>query len=297
LVAALERELGSPPAEVAISERHDRIEEGEGLIRAAFEQARRSGRPEWQRMSLAVLKNRILDLTRREFDERDWGAENIREFASLFPAVANLDLATKPASVTLLGDLPGQVVESELPLPVPGTRAEWRIRKDLWDAILDGRSGSVYVWDNERAVPVPPDAWSDDDPRPRLPTVGRDEMLGWRSAFRDNEAASATDPSVREALDHWLQSWLTAAALPHRIRIRWIIELKRRVRERLEAWFDERGIHRPRDYIEVANKASPAEASETERLRDLVVRCVRAMTREELDELRLPPSVLLRVRS
>ncbi len=47
-------------------------------------------------MTLAVLKNRVLDHTDRSFDEARWGAGSFREFVGMFPEVVSVDSSTRP---------------------------------------------------------------------------------------------------------------------------------------------------------------------------------------------------------
>ncbi len=47
------------------------------LILAAFKQARAKGKPDWEVMTTAVLKNRILQLTGLSFNPNDYGASTL----------------------------------------------------------------------------------------------------------------------------------------------------------------------------------------------------------------------------
>lgn len=61
------------------------------LIEQAFEDARRTGRPDWHTMTIAVLKNRILTRN-RSFQERDYGARTIAGFVRRYPDLLLLDV-------------------------------------------------------------------------------------------------------------------------------------------------------------------------------------------------------------
>jgi hypothetical protein len=63
------------------------------LTRQAFEQARLSGRQEWQMMTTAVLKNRMLQLTSREFTEAAYGANSVLDLVRLIPETVELEEA------------------------------------------------------------------------------------------------------------------------------------------------------------------------------------------------------------
>ncbi len=73
----------------------------EPKIREAFHQARIRGKQDWRRMAWPVLKNRLLDLTSRTFDERDYGARTGPEFAARFPHLLEVDASTVPVTLTL----------------------------------------------------------------------------------------------------------------------------------------------------------------------------------------------------
>jgi hypothetical protein len=267
------------------------LESGAQLLQRAFEAARDQDRADWQTMTAAVLKNRILDLTDRSFRESDWGASSFRGFLSLFSNLIDIDTTTKPASVRWIGPVDGD------PAPtVAGTRFELgprrRIRDDLWRAVLDYTSGQVYLWDGRAAVGVPRDAAAPD--APLLPTLTREEFAVWRSEFVDQ--ALAENPLAEGTLCSWRDSEAGTAALPRLLRSVWIGELKGRVLSRLLGWFEERGIEPPADLVSDVLRRPPAD-HDTEQIRELVLRCVAVMSRAQLEDLRLPPDAVLRARS
>ncbi len=98
------------------------------LIRAAFAKAQESGRPDWQRMTVAVLKNRILDLTEGTFRESDYdyGASTFQEFARNHGDILAFDDTRTPPVAILKGPSP----ESGL--------VQARIRSDTDDRIAPG---------------------------------------------------------------------------------------------------------------------------------------------------------------
>ena len=52
------------------------------LLEKAFVSARDSGKRGWNRMTIAVLKNRLLQLTNRTFTESTFGAKSLLELLS-----------------------------------------------------------------------------------------------------------------------------------------------------------------------------------------------------------------------
>ena len=124
-------------------------QDSRALIRDAFEKAKASGRPDWHRMSVAVLKNRILDLTQGLFKESDHGATTFQDFVRQHGDILELDRNTKPPVAILKGVSPE-------PESTP-QRTAVRIRADLWRAVLDFSSHRRYVWDGEEHVARPDD--------------------------------------------------------------------------------------------------------------------------------------------
>lgn len=264
---------------------------GAELILAAFAKARESGKPEWQVMTTAVLKNRLLDLTDGAFQQADWGATTFGEFVRQFPDIVALDSTTRPPTVRLLESAePVAVQEAPSLLPLGPQR---RIRADLWRAVLDFSGDEVYLWDHDTAIGVPSDSLGTDDPRPILPTVARQEFAAWRAEFVT--AHADVPPPVLAALETWKNEGLGTRSLPARFRNVWTAEVKRRVLERLIAWFSEHDLKLPDDLVETREPLRPPEP-DVERLREFVILCVQAMTQEELEALCLPASVLARTR-
>jgi hypothetical protein len=262
-------------------------EQGARLIRSAFNLARESGSADWQTMTTAVLKNRLLDLTDREFKETDWEAKSFREFVALFSDVIEAVPGAHPSEVRLLGDLhlpPG--VASGKPLDLGARR---NIRSDLWNAILDYSSGKKYWWDGERAVSDAEDAVSLGK---LLPTLDEEEFKTWRHEFVQEQSTEKSEHA--SFLYGWLERTEPLAQLPASLRIPWVIELKRRVLTRLEEWFEQEGIPLPAD---VVTDNWPKKRTDTDVLRDRVLAAVSSMSREELESLMLPATVLLRSRN
>jgi hypothetical protein len=263
------------------------------LIRQSFEAARESEVADWRSMTSAVLKNRILDLTGRGFDESRWGAENFRGFVDQFREIVEVDTSKRPPRVVYLAETTdpeaqhADVGEGSTITRVASGRSK-RIRQDLWRAIIDYSSGQIYVWDGEMAVPKADDA----DASPVLPTLDQSELRGWRKDFVDG-ITSPDDASLGSFLAVWANSESGTSGLPGPLRQQWIEHLKNQVAQRLLDWFSEESVVPPSDLIEDVRPRRSASAN-VEALRSYVMDCVRAMNQAELEDLRLPPSAALR---
>jgi hypothetical protein len=271
----------------------DLHQEGADLIRRAFEAARDSEVADWQSMTSAVLKNRILDLTDREFDESRWGAENFRGFVDQFGEILELDTSKRPPRVIYLPETTGSEARSSDVREGPAiTRVASgrlkRIRQDLWRAIVDYSSGQIYVWDGEMAVPKGDDA----DARPILPTLDQADVRRWREDFVGGTNLSE-DANLGPYLAAWAKSESGTPGLPGPLRQQWIENFKNQVAQRLLDWFSENSIVPPSDLVEDARPGRKAPTN-VEALRSYVMDCVRAMNQAELEALRLPPSAALR---
>jgi hypothetical protein len=275
-------------------------EQARALIRSAFERARESGKPDWRRMSLAVLKNRILQLTKQAFREQDFGAPTFLAFVRLFGDLLEIDEATRPLTVILRPGTPDSPAEGDKQLTLapgdgqqlyvdsPGTR----VRPDLWNAVMDYSSGTTFGWDShqQRARPIEPD-----EDRPRLPTITAGDLQAWRNAFVAAHADTLTGANL-EKLTSWRDQGLATNALPPVLRKPWNAELKKEAIQRLRAWFEAQSLPVPTLLVKVGGpEAKPGE--DVEALRKYVLDCVRVMTKDELEELRLPARVLMRARN
>lgn len=255
----------------------------EDLLRSVFDDARASGKSDWNVMTVAVLKNRLLDRTGRQFSETDYGAKSITELVRRFPRLLALDDSVQPPRVTLRGDLGDGRMRSY---------AGRQIRPDLWTAMVDYTRGEPYVWTGD--VAMAQSEYRGSKPAIVLPTISRDEELDWRTEFVDRESSALNDDQ-RAKLEAWRDRHLGSAVLPSLLQRRWNEELKGHLVDRLRKWFDDNGMQQPRDLIVPIRKPSGTPAhSELDKLRILIIKCVENMTLDELRELRLPPEALLR---
>jgi hypothetical protein len=246
-----------------------------GLVVEAFEQARRSGKSEWWVMTAPVLKNRLLQITDRKFDQSSFGADTLTELLSLpeLNSVVTVDASARPVRVTLRG----RDHEDE-------ARAETSVRPDLWKAILDYSSGTTWSWDEAtRSVTEGGDL--------ALPTLTEDEMDGWRAEFASQHRDDARPDGP---LSKWLEGGLGAAALPLALRSAWYAFLKSKVVARLQQWFESQSLDPPPDLLRTKKKAGRSGPSDAD-LRSYVLRVVGQMTPEELRMVQLPAAAVARL--
>lgn len=263
------------------------------LLLQAFETARSSGRDDWRAMTVAVLKNRLLDLTDGAFTETDYASPTFGYFVSLFPNLLEVEVHEKRQPVVRLRDaalpeltnLPGHQIP-------PATYT--RLRPDLWRAFFDFRSGRTYVWDVDRAIAEPgvPDA-----AHIVIPTLSPVEEAQWRAEFVDDLADLLT-PEEQAVTREWQEKRLGTSALPAQLRGSWNGSLRVHVEKKVRHFFQEKGLEVPSDLLtSPENRPRSERVSDTARLRALVQRCVNQMTHDELAALPIPAGVILRVQS
>jgi hypothetical protein len=155
---------------------------------------------------------------------------------------------------------------------------------------MDYRSRIEYVWDPEQALAR--------EAKPgeslvRMPTVSKEEFADWRREFAGRHNATL-DASAQARLGQWESQGLPTYNLPRELQGLWNQEVKTRVEERLRGFFAKNGLEAPRHLVTEAAYTRTRGGKDDEALRTLIIECIRAMTREELEELRLPPSAILR---
>ena len=116
------------------------------LILEPFRSARQRGKVDWHQMHLGVLKNKILDSTHREFDEKRWGFETFGELVATLSDDIHLLFPDKRPPIAELTDSARKEIEQAGPVPAEQRLPE-RLRVDLWNAVMDYSSGREYVWD------------------------------------------------------------------------------------------------------------------------------------------------------
>ena len=183
------------------------------LIVQAFEDARRTGRPDWRTMTIAVLKNRMLKRN-RSFQERDYGARTIAEFVRRYPDLLLLDDSSVPPRVSL------RTPSADIPTTTDVEHS--RIRPDLWKAVVDYQSGLTYIWDGEAARSTEDLSPEEAASQRVLPTLSVAELDTWRQEFRDNvNALIRDDPTAVEQTRRWIENRLGTRYLPASLRTLW----------------------------------------------------------------------------
>ena len=252
------------------------------LVRRAFEKAKETGRPDWYRMSVAVLKNRLLDLTDREFRESDYGAATFLEFVRTQSAILDIDVSYTPPMATF---------KEAVPAGAEPISSRTRIRSDLWWAALDFSGGQNYVWDlSNRTARRESEATK---PGPIIPTLTEERFSDWKRDF----AGTVGDDERDDRIDQWTGQRLPATVLPLHVRHRWNEYLKKNVHAHLMAWFEDQNLSPPEDLLQTPGPdAAAVQLGRSEELRRRLIACVRVMTPEELERVQIPSSVLLRTK-
>jgi hypothetical protein len=286
------------------------LDEFRALVRAAFEQALDSGKSDWMEMTSAVLKNRLLSLTDRQFSESRYGSLSFIQLVRRVPDLLDVVDETPPFRLRIKvseGEQNGvsppsdDLAEVEArPDPASPRVKDWkrvRIRDDLWRAIIDYDSGAVYVLDAETGYARPREVTDPD--LPEFPTTTSGEVAAWRREFVEMSIPLVGVAHAEELLA-WADGGGRQSDLPRSVRGRWVEYVKKQVVRTLETWFRARNQHPPVDML-LASEARGLPQSDaiddvirTRQLRDLIIRAVRTMTYEELAGMPLPAGVLLR---
>ncbi len=258
------------------------------LIIKAFEKAKSSGKPDWQRMTVAVLKNRLIQLTQGAFRETEYGSRSVLELVELAGEIVKLDKTQLPPIVELI------VAQDVQETPAPYYASFDRIRPDLWQAIMDYSSGNQYVWDVKQSAARPRAA--DDPPELLMPTIKADIDVKWRKEFVGKYADEVSD-FEKGRMKVFVENGMSPKVLPHTVLIKWNEFIKARVLERLAKWFEDRKVGPPeRLVVSVRRPPRFKRQDEVEQLRELIVACVKGMTPQELATVTLPPFALLRAK-
>lgn len=264
-------------------------EDAVNLLRRAFEAARRSGKPDWRRMTIAVLKNRLLTLSQGKFSESDFGARNITEFVLKAPDVVSLDRSQYPAIVEWIAESQDDQITTQ------GKGGYERVRPDLWQAVMDYSSGNKYVWDKAKAVARPQTTGDTDELL--MPTISFADYSTWQEAFAKS-IEGTIDEGAKRRLHTWIERKTSPRFLSPALLTSWNEYVKKQNMDLLTRWFAEHGIAGPEKITVVAAPriARLARDDNVDELRRFVIECVRVMNEQELQELRLPPLAALRAR-
>jgi hypothetical protein len=220
------------------------------LVIAAFLHAQRKLGPEATTMTIGVLKNRLLQITDRRFDPRDFGVADMRAFlAMLAPKImvthktahGEVTLTVAPESVHVARGASGELRTTDVspmlgaPVEVPNgfLKPDGRNRPDLWAAVMDYASGVTYVWDGSLGEARPRRGT---EILPVMPTVAPVELGEWRRTFLNEHKASLEGTDLASA-QRWQEQGLATVYLPLKLRLPWNRELALRVRQRLQEFF------------------------------------------------------------
>ena len=264
------------------------MEDAKQLVRQAFEQARLKGKPDWHQMTAAVLKNRILEITDRRFEESSYGAETFIAFVDQVADLVTVDRTVVPPIIELKEPETNALERAD---ESSGTGRR-RIRSDLWRAALDYSSGTEYVWDaaDGRARPR-----QIGDECPLISTVMPTTHQRWQREFAETVRTSATImPEHQEQVEIWATDQLPISKLPQPLIPRWNAFLVDKVHRHLLRWFDKSQLDPPGDLSSEIADPTARRTSENEALRRLVMRVVGEMTDRELEQLDLPARAVLR---
>lgn len=220
------------------------------LVVAAFLHAQRKLGSEATTMTIGVLKNRLLQITDRRFDPKDFGVADIRGFLAMLAPQVLITKKTAHGEVTLTGApdsahaaraAPGKRRTNDVsPMPVAPAEVpldlltpDGRNRPDLWAAVMDYASGATYVWDERMGEARPRRGM---EVLPVMPTVTSVELGEWRRTFVNEHKVGLEGGDLASAL-RWQEQGLATVYLPAKLRQPWNRELGLRVRQRLQGFF------------------------------------------------------------
>lgn len=253
-------------------------------VRAAFEAAKASGRPGWDAMSSAVLKNRLLQASGGSFHEADWGAETFGGLlmSGQLDEILEVDATVRPMVVRLRDADPEPASASASASAEPGSSigVAQVIRGDLWRALLAARG--PRFWSPARGAVVD----TAESGAVLLPAVTSDATRAWREEY-----VAGLPERDRDALAQWVTDG-SPDLLPRGRRGPWFAALKARVHAILLEFFEAQSLPPPEDLL--VDKAHVQEP-EVVLLRRLVTKVVGQMTLSELQAVPLPAQAVARM--
>lgn len=124
------------------------------LIQNAFDRARQSGKADWWCMAIPVLKNRLLQMTDRDFRESAYGAHSFREFIQLHEDMLRVEESPFPGFVVLRSAEPESAGTKfqTMPRTTHGPVSS-RVGANAWNARMSVTRAvcrSMYSGDKER---------------------------------------------------------------------------------------------------------------------------------------------------
>lgn len=239
-------------------------------------------------VSLPVLKNQLLNLDGSKFHETDFGWPNLRFLPASYPDLLELDSTSTHGHAKFVAPVIPLIPASE---PAASPARRHHIRHDLWDAVIDYRSGETYVWDphSGRAV-ISGDPTGDS--RPRFPTVSAADVREWRRQCADGWLRVFGDAN-RASVDRWVD--VPRERVPHTLIRRWQSEQRGKVVDIVENFFASSGLVLPDDaFPDELSARSPEARTRTVTTRELLKASASVMTDSEVNEVQLPLGVLYR---
>jgi hypothetical protein len=263
------------------------IANAEQLVIQAFAAARTS-KPDWKTMTLAVLKNRLIAVSGGAFDEADYGAPRMVHFANLLPSL--IAVGDNETLVTLVDESKIPDVEVTKPRHIVAAQSKTRVRADLWNAVMDFKSGRTYVWRTLEGVAEP--STDDNDPNLVLPTITGEIADNWRGELLSAVRSKGLAPEVVTQTELWAGSRAGSQLLPIQVRGMWNVLQNDHATARLRKFFEDNSLELPEDLA--VSRVRTAQAPAGDSLRSFLRRCIDVMTTTELEELRISAAVALR---
>ncbi len=273
------------------------------LVQSAFHTARASGKRDWDVMTTAVLKNRLLQLTAGEFVESAYGEDHLLPLLRAIPDVVQLiEEPGRNWRVRLIDadkqseDVSVEEAQSGVPSikrsSSSDSSSKRRVRPDLWRAIVDYASGRPYFWHEGKNR-----AYQGEElgAAPVLPTLTPEEAMEWRQGFVAAQEQKGTEGI--ESLSGWAAGVGRTSDLPGNFRGLWNEYLKAAVVARLDAWFTQHSIEPPSDILvdlkEVRPSREAVSVSAEQLLREALIRAIVGMDYDSLLRVSVPASALL----
>ena len=244
---------------------------------------------------LPVLKNQLLDLTNRAFHESDYGWPNMKFLPRGFPDLLQLEDTNAHGSARILDNAVAIVAaaasEGETGSVFSAIASRLHVRQDLWDAVIDYRSESTYVWDPDsgRAVRSTNPA---EDHRRRFPTVTADNVRSWRDECAQDWLV--THPgSARDDVERWVQ--IPRQLVPQLLIRQWQALQRNKVVGIVEQFFATESLPLPADAFPSSRVPERYFGSDSQLTpRQLLHAAAAVMTDRELEALQLPLAIVVR---
>lgn len=205
-------------------------------------------------------------------------AERSSEFVQRFSDLVRI----RGDSVTFVAEIAHEPDLQPAPPAPPEREPPPRVRPDVWAALMDYRTGKRYAWDVARGEARP----AQPEDALILPTIAAADLAAWRDDF----AAKQPNPSMP---DDWRSKALGTRLLPAELQGPWNGFVRERVIARAAEWFHQAGLQPPQ--LLVAGRTHDREGDPAAReIREVLIACIRAMTLDELREIKVPAAVVAR---